>query len=334
METQEIELGIRLDLLTSFVNGYFGADSWIEPDTAILENSSIYLLILIILYFFVRQVFSPQALHFGKSPYRFFFAGKNIPSLFRYNPNDLLYVGAGMSVLSICVLAFFSYPFYNYSIRLHLFFLLGMLASRDQSKLVVLQTSGKIKYLKYIIAPALILGLLYFEMIQVRRIKAHIKWQKAVEYTRNDDFPRADSLYREIYPVLSHDPYFLYNYGSELSVHEQYKRSIRVLKKAAYKLNDADLYTYLGNSYEGLGRYKEAEQDYLQASYIIPYRFYPKYRLVLLYEKIGSHDKAYRLAHEIVNRKAKVTSAIVRQIKERMAEYIRESEREEKDSLP
>lgn len=61
----EIKLSLP-DVFVLLYAAYVLFYSWIDPDTAILENSSIYLLILVILYFFVRQVFSPQALHFGK----------------------------------------------------------------------------------------------------------------------------------------------------------------------------------------------------------------------------------------------------------------------------
>ena len=53
----------------------------------------------------------------------------------------------------------------------------------------------------------------------------------------------------------------------------------------------------------------------MKASHMIPSRFYPKYLLVKLYDETGQHEKAIATAREIMNKKEKIPSTAIEEIK-------------------
>ena len=53
-----------------------------------------------------------------------------------------------------------------------------------------------------------------------------------------------------------------------------------------------------------------------------PGRFYPKYLLAILYEESGQIEKALDVAHELIQKKAKIESDASRKIVEKMNEII------------
>ena len=102
----------------------------------------------------------------------------------------------------------------------------------------------------------------------------------------------------------------------------QYQESVEILQEAATRLNDADLYIYLGNSYEGSGDLEKAIKSFEQASMIMPVKFYPKYRLVKIYQQTGEDEKACVLARQILNMDVKIPSDIVTDIRNDMEKLL------------
>jgi tetratricopeptide (TPR) repeat protein len=124
---------------------------------------------------------------------------------------------------------------------------------------------------------------------------------------------------------LNNSQYFLFNYGAELGLMKRYDESIRILKEAESRLNDADFYIYLGNSYENIGLNKDAELCYLKATYIMPAKFLSKVKLVSLFMRTGRQKEAIEIAKEIVSMKVKVPSPIVDQIRHNMLQLVNSS---------
>lgn len=128
-----------------------------------------------------------------------------------------------------------------------------------------------------------------------------------------------------MYPVLSYDPYFLYNYGAVLTLNQEYKQAIEILNKAKLKLNDYDVHFYLGICYKELNLNNKAIYYFTKASLLIPSRFYPKYMLVKIYEKTGNRNKMLELANDILLMNPKVNSDIIMQMKKEMKILIKQS---------
>ena len=86
--------------------------------------------------------------------------------------------------------------------------------------------------------------------------------------------------------------------------------------------NDIDLQLQLADNYMQLKQYHKAEKCLRLAHEMIPNRFIPLYRLVLLYKEEGKINTALRFAHIIVGKPVKVLSIEVLAIKKEMNKLI------------
>lgn len=226
-----------------------------------------------------------------------------------------------LSLFLILITCFFSYTLTLIPVYLNFVVYLALISSYSTKKSYKITLSG------LVIKPVAIIGFffsLYFLRIEYVRYKSHLKWKKADWYVQVNKENYALKEYEEVYPVLNYSGNFLYNYGTSLSLLGYYNKSLKILKETETKLNSADFYLYLGNTYEGLNLFNKAEQAFRYANKLIPHKLYPEYRLVLLYKKTGKIDKAVQLAKEIIQKQPKVKSGIVDQIKTEMEDFVKE----------
>jgi len=235
------------------------------------------------------------------------------------SPGNLL-IGAKASLAAILITALFSYPFYNVPVQLNFFLYLGIISGYSTQKQIKINLNRNTINPFFLI---IIITIIVFEFHQLKRFSAHKTWNEAAMLAHKGKLETAMKMYKRLYPILRYDHFFLFNYGAELSLIEEYNKSISILNKTLKTLNDADVYTYLGNSYEGAGNLKNAEICFEQAMFLIPHRFYPKYRLVKLYAKSGKMNEALNMAEKIINMPIKVDSQLVRQIKKEMEHFIK-----------
>lgn len=225
-----------------------------------------------------------------------------------------------ISFIGILISAFFSYPLKSIPVLLYFYVYLAILSSvLINSRVIKLISKGDIK----LMAISLIIVALVLLNFQIKRCKANLEWRKAAAYIRTNRQHLALSLYDKVYPRLKYSGNFLYNYGAELSIVGHYEKSIQILEECKNKLNDADVYTYLGNSYENLGMLTNAEESFKQASFIVPHKLYPRYRLVYVYANMGKLDKAISTAKSVLLMKPKVDSPISIRLKSDLQQFIK-----------
>lgn len=220
-------------------------------------------------------------------------------------------------VTVIMVASMFSYPLRALPIQVNLFFFLGVLSSITANKTINLK--GHYGY------PATLIlvfsSVLYFT---AQRLIVELKWKKATELAQHNQFYLAESIYTELLPYKRNDPNFTFNMGAELSVAQQYSRSIPLLEKASEWLSIPDVYNYLGNSYEANGNLPKAIASFQQAHFRQPALLYPLYRLVWLYDGSGMQPEAIRLAKKIVDSSPKIVNETTMRIQAEMADFIQE----------
>ena len=78
----------------------------------------------------------------------------------------------------------------------------------------------------------------------------------------------------------------------------------------------------IGQIYENLQLYNNAENQYQLAHQMCPNRFLPLYHLALLFEKTQKRNKAVLLAQEIIIKPIKIPSLLIDNIKQEMNTYI------------
>lgn len=80
----------------------------------------------------------------------------------------------------------------------------------------------------------------------------------------------------------------------------------------------------LGKAYQAEKDWRNAEQNFILASQIVPSKFYPLYCLAILYQEKGDYEQALIIAEEILQKQEKINSYQIDKIKEEMS-YFRDS---------
>ncbi|MDR0713197.1 MAG: O-antigen ligase family protein [Bacteroidales bacterium] len=232
--------------------------------------------------------------------------------LCRIKPVDACSAGAMGSLGSLAVCACFSYPFHEMSIVA----VAGCMFLTATCRMKGLELKNR-KVAKGINATVLVVaGIIFYR--SVMEMQAVRQWEKAVAQTELHSFDATQPEYERLYGKLRHNPYFLYNYGTELIQARQHEKGVALLDETAKYFTDTDVLCSLGDGYTGTGDYDMAEKSYLQASYMVPNKFYPLYCLAKLYRDTDKRDKALNVANEIINKREKVKSYTTYKIRKEM----------------
>lgn len=219
--------------------------------------------------------------------------------------------------LSIVVCSLFSYPLEDLSIS---FLFIGSLvyATREDNCLLRLEIKGR--YTKIILY--FISGM--FLLVSVVKMWAIFEWKTAYENIIAEE-TKAYRTYRQIYPIMSCNGAFLYNYGVELFSIGSYEDGVAMLEKAKRYGNSLELYEYTGKSYLSLGNYEKAEENFKKATYISPKKIAPLKDLLDFYKQTNQILKAKEVALKIISQPVKVQSGEIVKIKEYAQWFLKEN---------
>lgn len=227
-------------------------------------------------------------------------------------------------MLSFVVFGLFSYP--SEILPVKICFVIAFTAYVASTKEFVGNLSFRFhipgKLAKYV-SLVTVLFLLPAGSIHISKTQtAYIYWKSAVDFYNYGLLSKSLQAYEEAYPYLKNNGIFLSNYGKALARSEKFEKAIFILERGVNFYSNTVSYTALGDSFKGIGEIALAEKAYLQAWYMNPGRFYPKYLLAILYEESGQIEKALDVAHELIQKKAKIESDASRKIVEKMNEII------------
>lgn len=147
------------------------------------------------------------------------------------------------------------------------------------------------------------------------RLRAELNWNRASHLAFMGKYEEALPKYQMLERSLSDNPYFLYNYAAVLTENKQYRKALEVALECRHYWADYDLELLLGDIYKEKKDYKQVEEYYTSASCMCPCRFLPLYQLYELYKNTGNTEKASILAKELLEKPAKVNSALIRKIR-------------------
>lgn len=225
---------------------------------------------------------------------------------------------ARMAIISILIACNFSYPLHIPYI-LSIFLLAAGIIASNENKLFLFRIHYPVA--RQLFSTVIFSGGFLFLIFQMKQYKTLSRWRFAHDHIRSSE-PEALHIYASLSKELNTKGTFLYNYGAELYETRHYEQSIQQLQAARPYFNHIDLYLYLGKAYEATGRLQQAERSFLYASNMIPHRFYPKYFLHQIYIKQKRFDKARETALEIVNMPIKVESQVIKNLKDKMSNYL------------
>ncbi|MFW6225133.1 MAG: O-antigen ligase family protein [Bacteroidota bacterium] len=235
---------------------------------------------------------------------------------FRQTTLSIIIIG----LLSIISFSLFSYP----SHILPLMLILMILMSLSNEVLGNNYLTGNFSNMKMGIqvrsfCSIIILFGIGYSVISINKLSLIYKnWYVANRAYNFGMYEEGIKYYKKSYAQLLRNGEFLQHYGKALSMAENHENAIDVLEEAAKHYNTTITHTTLGDSYQLALDLKNSEESYMQAYYMVPNRFYPKYLLAKLYDKTGQRLKAVRIAEEIVKKNYKINSTAIYEIKREM----------------
>lgn len=247
-----------------------------------------------------------------------FYKTKAVNEIDKIRVNYFL-VASKASLIAMLVVAMFSYPLRSVPINVFFILLLAIISANSSIEIKTIKLSQKNRRVLSTIGVFLLLIFLYNQTVKYKATK---QWLVAFNMLHNGQNGNAIKLYEHLYPVLHYNQYFLFNYGAELSVLGNYNRSLEILNEAEPRLDDSDEYIYLGNSYEGNGDLNTALNCFKKASLIMPIKFYPKYRLAKIYQRMGKTQDAITMAKQILSMPVKVPSDVIMSIRNEMQQLV------------
>lgn len=175
------------------------------------------------------------------------------------------------------------------------------------------------KMVNYVIAVSISIFsiLLIIKSPQIRLQKnAKQAWKKA-EYWHHIGYhdyvvEDCDSLL----PYLKNDYRFLFAYGQSLNKTGRYEKSDSVLKIGTTISSDPMFWNVMGNNSLALGRYREAEERYKRAFYMVPNRLYPLHLLTNLYYTEHDSVNLLKMANIVNNFIPKIESENTAQLRD------------------
>ena len=239
-----------------------------------------------------------------------------------YDENEILHISATAGIISIIIYSLFSFPLHIIATKMNFIFLLALVSATSDGipGFRFNLPSTALKFVQIVI----LITVTFIAISYNRTYQAFQKWEEANFLAQLNELDTPEKIYKDIYPLLKQNGLFLFTYGGLLSRQEKYSVAIPLLEKAKKRFSDPNLYLSLGMDYEGVSNYKKAEACYLQASFMIPHKFYPKYLLTKFFIKNLKFEKAKLWADQILNDKAKVNSTAVLEMKDEIAKLVKD----------
>ena len=239
-------------------------------------------------------------------------------------------LAAKMSLLAFAIFGYFSYPTEILPIKLVVTICLAFIAA-NQKKISLKKTNAvmQAKAVRPLLFTVSFAALLFTTLLVLplkEKYEIQKKWKQAYLTYQMGLYENSFQEYAELYGALKYDGAYLVNYGKACSMAAEHKQAVKILKRAENFSPNTLVYTALGDSYKALGKIDKAEQAYKKASFILPARFYPRYLLAKLYDGTGQNQKAIHVATKILNKKIKIQSTAIEEIKTEMKEIIERNE--------
>ena len=219
-------------------------------------------------------------------------------------------IAATASFVALLLAASASYPFSVLPFLIAFVFLLALI-NRDEKGIAI----PKAVSMALVFCSLIIVSLCLHNRYPT--YEAYRKWNTLKYMYNAGNYKEAVNEYRAVYPLLSDQIQFLFEYAQCLSQSEHYEESNKVLEKAVRISCDPMLYNVMGKNCQAMKQYVEAEQCLIKASYIVPNRIYPYYLMMLMYMDAGETEKAKAAAQIVLIKEPKVQSTAVKEMRKK-----------------
>lgn len=228
-----------------------------------------------------------------------------------------------MGLLSLLIFSMFSYPFDQLPYQI-IFILIAAYAATERRE-IIFSKWWKSLYQKVLLPVAALGCILIFSSFVLKGIKVREKAESDYKMMAGITHSAFIDDYYELFPLMTSNKHFLYDFAKMLSVDGRYNDSNAVLRMGTLVSNDPMFYVIQGNNYSEMRLPKDAEIAYKKAFSIMPNRLYPLYQLMLLYEKEKNHEQTRKIAQRVADFKVKVTSPATKEMKRKAIDVINQN---------
>lgn len=201
-------------------------------------------------------------------------------------------------VASVFVMCQFSYPFMYHVLWLLCFIAIAPAFISNNKKLVLP------RYIRYMASSLLLVGL----ALSLRSMYYEMKWTEMYKRTEKGYINRMMPYYEDMKHVMKNNPLFAYNYAAELNRAQRFEESLEILDLCSKSWNDYNVQILYSDIYAKKGNMDSALIACEQAYNMVPSRFDPLYREMLIYGFSNDTVNALRTAYEILEKPIKVRS--------------------------
>ncbi|MBO5602154.1 MAG: O-antigen ligase family protein [Prevotella sp.] len=224
---------------------------------------------------------------------------------------------AFLSLISIAIFSFFSYPF-SYPFIWILFFL----------DLYVLIGEVYGDYIRNLICKYRMI--ISFVLMSVFSVLGYIVFTNSISEMKLCQIVKDTTLsghqrliqFSKLEDSMNKNPIFLYNYAVEAYMSDEYEQSLLLIEQCRRYWSDYEIELLEAFNYSELQLYHLSDLHYEKAHYMCPNRFEPLYYRAKDYIAQKKLNEAKEIAEIIINKKAKVPSDEINSMKKEMNEYI------------
>lgn len=168
----------------------------------------------------------------------------------------------------------------------------------------------------------IILIAVIFIFFTFKQLYLNYKWSDALKKYFNKNEIALNDM-DKIYPYMSDNASFLFNYGSILAISNKNEKALEVLFKANLLMKRSNLYDNIGGVYFQQKNYIESIKYFKKSSFMVPNRFYPLGMILKCQIKLNQDFNACRTANLILKKPIKIQSPTIESIVAYSDDYIK-----------
>lgn len=229
-------------------------------------------------------------------------------------------IGATGSLLALAVFSFSAYPLQLPSFWVVLVFISVICIGSPKPGIQKARWDKQIN-LRFVGVLAALFSFL-ISYLQKDQYDAYKAWGVTKILYNNRAYELAAQKYETIYPMLSHEPTFLFEYAQSVSKSGDPKKANELLNRATQLSADPMIHYMIAKNNQTLGCYLEAEKRLCYAIEILPERIYPYYLLTKLYAEPAFYrpEKRKAAVDSVLTKEPKVHTTAIDQMRKEVAE--------------
>ena len=247
-------------------------------------------------------------------------------------------------LITFSVFAFFSNPLHFFVFQILFIFLMTAcfldyetLDNKEQWKNRWLRLSGKVVLSSIVIVSSLTVFAKMDPDIYISKDykRSLSEWNESFFWFENEYYNYYVADCDNLLKYMNRNDTLLFTYGQSLSKIGYFERSDSILKLGTRISSDPMFWNVMGNNSLAQGKYREAEERYKHAFYMVPNRLYPLVLLAKLYYAEGDTARFLKMTDVVENFVPKVesirTEKLRAEIRELKKSYLSEIEEKNED---